>query len=278
MISTFNLEKLTALLKDFYTVTKIRITVFDEKFQEIAAYPERRADFCEIIRSCPEAEKACVRCDQEAMKKAAERGSLYTYRCHAGLVESILPIYLNRLLIGYLFFGHVFRYDSYEEGWEVIRACCEKYDLKISELLSASLHQPLIAEDYLSSAASMMSAVASFLSMERLVELRRENLPMQIDEYIEAHLSEDLSAAALTEHFGIGKTRLYEIAKESYGTGIAELIRRKRIEKAKDLLLSDPSLTTAEIAARCGFSDYNNFITLFRKMTGTTPGKFRERG
>ena len=275
MISSFNIEKLTALLKDFYTVTGIRITVFDEGFREVAAWPEKRPDFCEIVRSCPAAREACLQCDRKAMETAARRRGLFSYRCHAGLYESILPICLNGLLIGYLFFGHVFRYGSYEEGWRVIRACCGAYPLKISELLQASLRQPLIAPDYLSSSANLMAAIASYLCMERLVSLRHENLPTRIDEYIRGHLSENIDAAAVCRHFGIGKTRLYEITKESYGCGIAEVIRRSRLEKAKELLLSEPDLPVSEIAALCGFSDYNNFITLFRKANGMTPRRFR---
>jgi AraC-like DNA-binding protein len=120
-----------------------------------------------------------------------------------------------------------------------------------------------------------MEAIASYLCMERLVSLRQENLPVQIDEYIREHLTEALDAPLIAEHFGIGKTRLYEIAKESYGYGIAEHIRKERIEKAKALLLSDPALPVSEIAVLSGFSDYNNFITLFRKQTGYTPRQFR---
>ena len=39
MISTFNLTKLNHLLKDFYTITRIRITVFDDALRELAAIP-----------------------------------------------------------------------------------------------------------------------------------------------------------------------------------------------------------------------------------------------
>ena len=278
MISSFNIEKLTSLLKDFYTVTRIRITVFDDKFRETAAYPEHRPDFCEIVRSCPAAKEACARCDREAMKIAAKKRSLFTYRCHAGLFESIMPIYLNSLLIGYLFFGHVFRYDSHEDGWRVIRENCADYPLDASLLYEAASHLPLIEQDYLSSSANLMAAIASYLCMERLVSLRRENLPARIDEYIRENLRENISAGSICEHFNIGRTRLYEIAKESYGTGIAEVIRRARIEKAKALLLSDPDLSVSEIAALSGFSDYNNFITLFRKESGMTPRRFRLKG
>jgi len=40
MTSAFNLEKLQLLLHDFYEITQIRITVFNEHREEIVAYPE----------------------------------------------------------------------------------------------------------------------------------------------------------------------------------------------------------------------------------------------
>lgn len=70
-----------------------------------------------------------------------------------------------------------------------------------------------------------------------LATLRHENLPVQIDCFIQKHLTEDLDVKDICDHFQIEKTHLYEIAKESYGIGIAEFIRNQRIEKAKELLL-----------------------------------------
>ena len=74
MVSSFNLEKLTSLLQDFYTVTRIRITVFDEGFQEIAAWPRERAPICQLIRRNPQACSRCVSCD----KLACQRTPMYT--------------------------------------------------------------------------------------------------------------------------------------------------------------------------------------------------------
>ena len=94
MISTFNLQKLNSLLQDFYTLTHIRITVFDETFRELTAYPEQIAPFCRIIRTDARAAANCRECDRNACKTAVGRRSAYTYRCHAGLTESIMPLYL----------------------------------------------------------------------------------------------------------------------------------------------------------------------------------------
>lgn len=133
------------------------------------------------------------------------------------------------------------------------------------------MEQSLIPENYISSASHIMQAVASYLCMERMVSLRQQELPVQIDEYIQAHFTEKLDAAQLARQFGIGKTQLYEIAEQNYGVGIAAHIRNLRIEKARQLLSEQPGLSLAEIASACGFNDYNYFITVFKRVTGESP-------
>lgn len=56
--------------------------------------------------------------------------------------------------------------------------------------------------------------------------------------------------------------------------GIAEVIRLRRIEKAKSPLLQSPEFNLSEVASLCGFHDYNYFITVFKKITGTSPKQF----
>lgn len=271
MISSFDLTKLKLLLKDFHDMTKIRITVFDDSFHELAACPEQIAPFCQIIRSDANAADRCHYCDAKACEIAAKRRTLYTYRCHAGLTESITPIIIGNIIIGYLLFGHVFSYASYEEGWEQIQKLCEGYVIDKKKLEAACRKQPIITENYISSASHIMQAVASYLCMERMVTLRKQELPVQIDEYIQAHFTENIDAMQLAKHFGIGKTQLYEIANQNYGMGIAAHIRNLRIEKARRLLSEQSGLTLAEIAAECGFDDYNYFITVFKRTTGVPP-------
>ena len=116
MISIFDLDKLQSLLKDFYELSHIRITLFDTEYEEIVSYPEERAHFCSLIRHSIEGSKACLQCDREACGRAAALKDTYIYRCHAGLTEAVTPLYLGDILIGYLLFGHIFAYNSFEEG------------------------------------------------------------------------------------------------------------------------------------------------------------------
>lgn len=226
MISSFNLTRLNSLLKDFYNLTRIRITVFSDTFQELAAYP-----------------------------------------------SEIAPLYLGNIVIGYLFFGHVFSYSSHEEGWQQIQKLCKDYHVNMADLKNACFRQPIITTDYITSASHILQAVASLLCLERMVSFRQQELPVQIDEYIFKHYTEQIDAQSLCSHFGIGRTQLYEIAKQNYGIGIAEHIRNLRIEKAKRLL-EESELPLAEVASQCGFKDYNYFITVFKRLVGIPPKKY----
>lgn len=275
MISTFNLLKLNSLLQDFYNITKIRITVFDDSFHELTAYPEQIAPCCRIIRTDPAAAAQCARSDAHACEMASRRRVAYTYRCHAGLTESITPLTLGNIVIGYLLFGHVFSYPTHEAGWDSIQKRCADYRIDMAALRTACFASPLIPEDYIASVSHIMQAVAAYLCLERMATLRQEELPVQIDEFISTHFTDDINVPALCRRFRIGKTRLYEISRQNYGCGIAEHIRNLRIEKAKTLLAEHPERKISEIASACGFTDYNYFITVFKRLTGTSPGQYR---
>lgn len=151
---------------------------------------------------------------------------------------------------------------------------CRNYKLDMDLLKKECFSMPLHSEDYITSASHILEAVASYLCLERMASLRQQELPVQIDEYIQTHFLEDITAKDIAEKFKIGKTQLYEIAKQNYGVGIAEHIRILRIEKAKQLLESN-NLPLAEIASQCGYKDYNYFITVFKRVVGISPKKYQ---
>lgn len=277
MISTFDIAKLHSLLKDFYQLTRIRITVFDDSFRELTSYPDEIADFCQLIRQSPEYTMKCHICDRHACETASRRTSTYTYVCHAGLTESIIPIRIGNIVAGYLLLGHVFSYSDFEEGWKEIWKRIADCGISEDELKKSCQKLPVLSSEYIDSASHIMKAVASFLCMERMVSMHKEELPVQIDEYIQSHYTEKIDAVSIAQHFNIGKTKIYEIARQNYGMGIAEYIRKLRIDKAKQLLTGQTELSLTEIAYTCGFSDYNYFITVFKKLVGIPPIAYQQQ-
>ncbi|MBR2822854.1 MAG: PocR ligand-binding domain-containing protein [Clostridia bacterium] len=276
MISIFDLEKLQGLLRDFFAISHIRITVFDENLTELISYPEKVAPYCAVIRETSRGFDACMVCDREACQRAAKKHGTHIYRCHAGLTEAVTPLYVGDVLVGYVLFGHVFSYPSHEQGWTVIEKRCEAYRVNARTLKEAIFKADIIEESYIRSAAHILRAVASYLILERMATLKEDLLAVRLDAYLSAHYTEKLSAMMIADGLGIGKTQLYELSRQLYGCGVAEKIRSLRMEKAKALLSARKELPLSEIAAQCGFHDYNYFITVFSREVGCPPAAWRK--
>ena len=277
VISVFDINKLRSLLKDFYQVSRIRITVFDENLNELVAYPEQVAPWCAVIRESTRGMLACQACDREGCKAAEQKKKTHIYRCHAGLTEAATPLYMGDVLIGYLIFGHVFPYRNHEEGLADILSNCEGCGIDREKLREAIRQAVPLSEEYVRSAAHILHAVATYLIRERMATLKEDLLEVRLDSFISAHYTEPLNSAMLAEKLGIGKTQLYSLTKKLYQQGLAAHIRTLRMEKAKALLQVQPGIPLAEIAWQCGFPDYNYFFTVFKREVGCTPAGWREQ-
>ena len=85
----------------------------------------------------------------------------------------------------------------------------------------------------------------------------------------------NLSLAYVAESLKLNNCYLSTMYKEQAGEGLLEYINRFRIQKSKELLISD--LDNIEtIATKVGYSNSKTFIRVFKKYEGVTPGKYRE--
>lgn len=79
------------------------------------------------------------------------------------------------------------------------------------------------------------------------------------------------SVARLAQRCHVSVRTLYRLFPD---IGVAETMRRWRIEHAKHLLATSPELTVGAVAHHCGFATESGFIRAFRAATGVSPGKF----
>lgn len=96
-------------------------------------------------------------------------------------------------------------------------------------------------------------------------------------EYLEEHYSDSsLSLNDVGEKTGISGSYLselfYEVTKEKFSSYLAAL----RVEKAGQLLRTT-NMTITEIGYLCGFNSIQNFIRVFKKQKGKTPGQYRDQ-
>ena len=273
MLLSYDIGKMQELLKSFYSLTKIRVVVFNHEFQKVAEYPETDCELCSLIRSDPAAYRECIQCDRTACEQCKTTGHFFTYTCHTGLTESAAPIRYENTVIGYMMLGQVLVCSDAREYWPEFARRCGKYGIDLNALERLYRKKRAVDVSSVYHAAQIMEACAGYLWLQRYISLKEDALPKQIDEYLSSHLDADLSVGALCAHFNISRSGLYQIAKTYFGKGIEQLTRELRIAKAKSILLT-ADYPVSEVAAMVGYYDYNYFIKVFKKETGVTPKRY----
>lgn len=93
--------------------------------------------------------------------------------------------------------------------------------------------------------------------------------------YISNHLYQEFSLSELARFVGLTSKYLSSLFNKEVGITLSEYIQNKRIEESQHLLRSS-NYSILDIATWLGFHDQSHFTRIFKKMTGTTPKKFRD--
>ena len=277
MLLNYNTKELHELLSSFFTLTKIRIVVFDDQFNKIVEIPENDCDFCNIVRENTEINQKCLSSDKSACLKCKETNQIHSYVCHIGLTETVAPVFHNDLVIGYLMFGQVLNCSDKEPYWAEIFNNCENYNINIEKLKKAYNKMNSVPLAHIYAAAQIMEACAGYLWLNKYIILTENTFINQFESFISQNLHADLSVDTLCCVFKISRSKLYKILNEYYGTSVKRIIRSKRVKRAKELLGST-SEAVSEVAYKVGYPDYNYFIKVFKAETGITPGQCRKKG
>ncbi len=86
-----------------------------------------------------------------------------------------------------------------------------------------------------------------------------------------------LSVEEIAAEMGLGHSQFYRKLKTLTNYTPVELMRRLRLQRARELLLTHPSYTISEITYRTGFTSPAYFTKCFRVIFGETPSALRNR-
>lgn len=102
----------------------------------------------------------------------------------------------------------------------------------------------------------------------------KSSLVLQIHQYIERHLSENVTLQAISEHVHLHPSYLSVVYKQETGENLSEYIYRYRMEKAAYLLRTSKA-KIYEISALLGYQYTPYFTKLFKSYYNVSPQDYR---
>ena len=120
---------------------------------------------------------------------------------------------------------------------------------------------------------SLTTQIILLLTQEKPAEASTQNseLVLQIIEYLNNHLCEDISLEAIAHELFISKYHLCRVFRAHTGASIFTYFTTKRMARARQMLADGESATT--VATHLGFRDYSTFYRAYRKQFGESPTK-----
>ena len=92
---------------------------------------------------------------------------------------------------------------------------------------------------------------------------------LEIMDYLDRNLAEEIDIDALAERFYISKFYMMRLFHKETGTTVYGYLTQKRLLKARELISS--GMRATESCYACGFHSYSSFTRAYGKFFGTTP-------
>ncbi|WP_235885014.1 helix-turn-helix domain-containing protein [Bradyrhizobium frederickii] len=121
-------------------------------------------------------------------------------------------------------------------------------------------------------------ALAMHLARRALPQAKVNALPKwrlrRVQEYVGTHFDHCISLSELAKIAGLSRMHFAAQFRAATGYRPREYLLHQRIERAKSLLLNSET-ALAEVALTVGFCTQAHFSTVFKRITGDTPARWR---
>ncbi len=91
----------------------------------------------------------------------------------------------------------------------------------------------------------------------------------------ECYTDPELTLDGLAKKIGVKRTLISQVLNEHHNINFSGFLRTYRVDKVKQLIISNDDYTIEAIGKECGFKAKSTFFTSFKQETGMTPRQYR---
>lgn len=102
-----------------------------------------------------------------------------------------------------------------------------------------------------------------------------EQLSITIKNYLDEHYLDDINLKTISNSLHINQYYMSHIFKDTYGIAPIQYVIRRRIGEAQSYLINT-NMPINEIVEKVGYRNINHFHSMFVKLVGISPGKYRK--
>jgi two-component system, response regulator YesN len=110
-----------------------------------------------------------------------------------------------------------------------------------------------------------------------LEDVKHADVMQKALKYVNAHYTEKITLDDVAGSVFLSPTYFSKLFSEEMGCRFNAYMNKVRIEKSK-LLLKGSGVPLVDIAGLVGYEDQSYFTKVFKRVTGVSPGKYRESG
>ena len=247
---TYDKKKLREIIDSICNLTGLSMCVMDTGFNTLYTREKKEDAFCHKIQKTPEGKEKCRCSDVKMLEECARTKAPVSHVCHAGLIDTVVPIIKNGIVVGFIIIGRV------RQTMECPNALFKNDYKKLTYLSKKQL--------------SSLVDLLSHILFENAVQIEYNDFISRATEYIEQNLDKKLSVDILCRELFVSKNYLYESFHSFYGCTVNEYITNRKIDAAK-VMLCENGVTALLVAKSLGYDNYSYFCKLFKKKVGCSP-------
>ena len=266
-------ESIEDILKDFYTVSGMDISVVDADFHTLSLTRSPEGSLCTAIHRDPKSIDLCKASDIERLSTAKTSGVPLLYTCPFGITEAIVPIVRDEETIGYVISALGIERGNEERVLTLCRRCPS---LERENLRTHVENAKKLTKDEMQAYFNMMKMLADYISKDETLVEGNKSIGQLVKRYIKNNLTRKLTLKDIARSLHCSTVTLTEHFKAEFGITINDYITRKRMELSEKLLLTTDK-PLREVASAAGFSDVEYFSRTFKKHHGESPAAWRRK-